>query len=160
MHKITIVKKQVLYVVTFSLFGCNSVERVDDLQIGKKLPSDIRVINDSNIHIFKGASNGRPGKEIECNGIKYLVIESKDSTVDFLRTFDTSFRTPENAKVGSSYDLIKNRKMSEFYESGYGYGVKLNSGWTALFMDKYILENETIADTCRIKSFFMESAGQ
>lgn len=144
--------KVIIQIIALSLFGCSSMG-TDDLILGKPLPSNAKVISSGKVMVLRDASDGYFGKEINYKGINYLITEDKNGLIDFIRTFDSSFVTPENTKVNMPYSKVKNMKSQEFYVTGYGYEVKLKSGWSAVFMDSYILANGLITDTCKIKSF-------
>jgi hypothetical protein len=68
------------------------------------------------------------------------------------------FRNDDNIKVGDIYNDIKSviKKISN--ETGFGYYcLSQNSRWNINFFDNSILMNGEIADTSKVKFFFIRA---
>ena len=77
---------------------------------------------------------------VTVNDIQYRIVINKQSKVEFISTFDTSFHLGA-LSVGTSYHGIpKNMIVSERAREEWGYEVTLKNGWKAVFDDG--LENE------------------
>jgi hypothetical protein len=138
-------------IVLSALFGSSSIDG-DRLEIDKRLPKDVIILNKGLYVILTGPSSSLFGKHIKYKGIDYSIAEDSDDLISFIRTWDTSFITPENIKVGLPYSVIKSNGRKEYFNPVYSYEVVLKSGWTALFMDNFIRLKERISDTCKILS--------
>jgi len=80
------------------------------------------------------ANSGYEIKKIQLKNIEYsYVLDNKQDTIN-LWTTDYKFVTKEGFKIGTKFsELPKTLQNSAYKLSGYGYFVKLNSGWTLGF---------------------------
>lgn len=93
-------------------------------------------------------------KIITYKEITYHIGLDKDNVIQDITTYDTSFISPENVKVGMHLDDIKNKYKygNCYYLTGWGYYQMFKSGWTAYF--NYNEQNELMQDStvnCLIK---------
>lgn len=134
-------------------FGCY-YSKQKELDIGKKLPSDVKYI-DTSLHLVLVKPNEfKPGKFIAYRGVKYNVYLDSQNVVRFISTSDKEFKTPEGNRIGETYNKLRSKTSDEFYVPGFSYEVVLPSSWHAVFLDENILRIGKVSDTSQIKTFF------
>ncbi|RPH25020.1 MAG: hypothetical protein EHM93_20175 [Bacteroidales bacterium] len=68
------------------------------------------------------------------NGIIFEIAWDKDNRVNYIVTSDSNFITYENVKINMTLKNIKDiQKVDIFEMPGWGYYIKLKSGWIAGF---------------------------
>jgi hypothetical protein len=129
--------------------------QLDEIQIGKRLPNDAGIIDSSRFLQLTNASSLLPAIKIRHKEIMYNVVLSKDETVSYVITFDPFFETNDGFHVGMPFKQLRDKlEGSGQFEPGFGYSIKLKSGWNAFFSNDKILLEGKVQDTAKIKSFF------
>ncbi|MEO9531111.1 MAG: hypothetical protein ABJG68_06360 [Crocinitomicaceae bacterium] len=79
-----------------------------------------------------------PSKEILFENCLFDLVLSSDGDTVYLQTVDTSFTCPENYKVGDDFDDISEDDLAKMEQMpGWGYYIKLDSGWNIAFHEGY-----------------------
>lgn len=96
-----------------------------------------------------------PEYQMKINAINYSVALNAVGKVKYIATDDISFSTPEGLKIGDSYSKVKEITKKTFIEeSGWGYYIKLPSGWCAGFCEGKTCTSEPLNETSTIDWFF------
>ena len=111
----------------------------DTLTFGK-IPKIWELINDSirikriNSLVLINSSQLSPSIEIFNENSVFTIAWNEIGEVNFITTSDSNFKTKENIKIGSTILEIKKQQTTEIHKiSGFGYYIRLKSGWNAGF---------------------------
>lgn len=95
------------------------------------------------------------GFEYSHDSIRYVYTMDADNRITYLTIHGTGYLTPDRIKAGTAYsEVIRVAVDSGKMIPGYGFSVKLKSGWNALFYSQEIVENNMIWDTSKVTGFF------
>jgi hypothetical protein len=106
-------------------------------------------------HILVSAGTTKEGTEIKMYGSKFdLVVENNKDTV-YLATSQKLFHTPEKHHVGMKFsELPKATQKKIQEESGWGYYIKLPSGWNLGFCEGASCTDSKPTDDSTVKWVF------
>ena len=145
------------YILTLliPLFVLNKYQQIHELELGKYLPSDVKII-DSSKYRFRVTSGGRSEDVITImyKTIEYDVAFDGNKKIKYLFTNDMDFQTKEGISTRNNYKKIKRfEKGLKIFEPDFGYLVRLPSGWIALFADQKVLSAGKVNDSSKISAF-------
>ncbi|HNQ78465.1 MAG TPA: hypothetical protein PKJ37_06400 [Acidobacteriota bacterium] len=105
--------------------------------------------------IMTSSASTDPEYQMKINAINYSVALNAVGKVKYIATDDVSFSTPEGLKMGDSYSKVKEITQKNCVkESGWGYYIKLSSGWYAGFCEGKTCTSEPLTETSTIDWFF------
>jgi hypothetical protein len=133
------------------LFGCSNIDKSQinsavELKINIdtfkliQLPNIGEVVNESirktstNNQILINSSQSSSFANVYYNNLVFQIAWNRDNKLVYISTSDTNFNTEENIRINMTYnDIQKTQNTSISKIPGWGYYVKLNSGWNAAF---------------------------
>lgn len=85
--------------------------------------------------VLVSANQFSPAKEVWINSYKFDLVAHKKDTI-YLSTSDRLFQTPEGQRIGTTFAEIPEKlRKSLQEEAGWGYYIKLPSGWNLGFCE-------------------------
>ncbi len=137
------------------IISCNNSSKekhkIDYQSINKKISLDSIKSDIKYESIMTSSSSFEPAKNITVNGIDFKVVEKEKFNVTFCLTTDKKFKTPEGYSIGTTLKDISEPEKNQIYkEAGFGYFIKLKSGWQLAFCegksctDSFPNENSTV----------------
>jgi hypothetical protein len=104
-------------------------------EIGIILDKSIRMRFNSNRKlILVNSAQSYPSVSIVCSGKNFELAWNDEGKLIFISTTDSSFVTDDGFRMGSTLKEIKGKqKVDIIKERGWGYSVKLKSGWSTYF---------------------------
>lgn len=105
----------------------NSLPKIND-----KLDSSIRITSKHSWLV--NSSQCYPSTEILVDNISYEIAWEGNGTVFYISTSDSKFETEEGVKINMTLsDILKKTESEVNQMPGWGYYIKLKSGWNAGF---------------------------
>jgi len=113
----------------------------------EKSDMESKEIVEKKIDVFKSSETGvkfimtssgslDKGKDTIVEGIKYTIVENEKGNITFWSTRDKKFKTPEGYVIGNQLkDISKLEKDGIYKQPGFGYFIKLESGWQLGFCE-------------------------
>lgn len=121
--------------------------------IGDILSESIRLTSNHGQSVT--SSNISPAATILNNGVVFDITWDKDYKVNYIVTKDSKFLTKENIKVNMTLKDIKGlQKVDILKMPGWGYYIKLKSGWYAGFCVGKTCTDRELKDEDKITSIF------
>ncbi len=102
--------------------------------------------------LLTSSSGFEPSKEISMGGINFSIVLNESGDTTHWSTSDSKFKTPEGYKVGTNWEELP-KVLKDQLDSiqGWGYYIKLNSGWQLGFC-----ESESCTDKKPMKGSFVK----
>jgi len=145
------------------LFGCNSSEKNKiNITDNKKIES-IDNFNDSIVEIKEGttkllminSATLEPSIEVLINGIDFSIVENETKEIIYWSTNDKEFSTPEGYSVGMNWSKIPQKLKNKTEKmNGWGYFIRLNSGWQLGFCEGSSCTETYPNNTSKVKWIF------
>jgi len=86
--------------------------------------------------LMTSSSNIEPSKDVILDGISFTIVLNEMGDTTHWSTTDLKFKTLEGYNVGTNWDKIPiELKKSMGHMAGWGYFIKLNSGWQLGFCE-------------------------
>lgn len=105
-------------------------------------------------HLLVSSSAFYPYRKIKYRNIIYDIAIDKNK-IKFISTSDINFMTDDGFMIGDTVKKLKESGYSEFNEMrGWGYWVKLESGWCAAFCEGDACTDKELNIDSKIKWFF------
>lgn len=121
--------KELLMLIAFQVLAVCSV---DALEVGELIPDDALITNE--FTLVSGSQLGKSFKLVE-GEIEYKLVSVKKGIINYIGVVSRKFSTPEGATVGMSFENVRKLTQKELVEeAGWGYYLKLPSGWAAAFV--------------------------
>ena len=145
-------------ITIFICLGCSSQPK-ENIKEGQKESNSNSTVNDSLKHspllVFTHSGSAHPGKQIKLNGFKFTVaFKNTDDTI-YWSTIDTNFRTPENHKIGMEWNQLSQELKDKLSSTlGWGYSIKLKSGWYLGFCEGSYCTDSLPKNDSKVKRIF------
>ena len=138
---------------------CTNINTKHDLVVGKTIYFD----KDYDIHNHKywlivSSSQISPCFDILVENIEYSIgYNEKNNSITNISTSDFSFYTPEGYKIGDFFYTFSDSLKSELIcDRGWGYFIKLPSGWNATFTQGSSMTDGKLKGRAKVKFFFKD----
>jgi hypothetical protein len=146
----------IVFITTLFIIQGYSQDRVkylDRLEPGQFISKSILIKAETLIMV---ASAQMSPKYILINdNIKYDICIDSNQIIEYIGTTDTNFHCANELKIGNSLqELSIKHKSKVICETGWGYYVKLPSGWYPAFAEGNGMTDKPINKKSKIKWFF------
>jgi hypothetical protein len=136
------------------LFG--KIIQLNELpEIGVLLDDSIRKAYNRRTELLTSSSQLSPFTNINCKGKDFQLAWNSEGKLIYISTTDSNFLTNDNFKVGTTLSEIKDHQKIEISEmSGWGYFIKLESGWYLGFCVDNSCTGRKIKNSDKVKWIF------
>lgn len=165
-------KSFIILILLFMILSCSHIDKsqinssvelnlnIDTFKL-VQLPNIGEVVNESirktstNAQIHINSSQCSSFANVYFRNAVFELAWDKDNKLVYISTSDTNFITEENIRINMTLKDIRKTQNSEILKmQGWGFYVKLNSGWNAAFCVDNTCTGRDIFDSDKVKWIF------
>ena len=129
--------KKLICILIFgmTLLSCDNLSKEKNASISGAKAEKMDSLKTPKVSMTSSGSL-EPSKDIILDRINFSIVQNKKGDTTFLATRDVNFKTPEGYSVGDQFKDISQLEKNRIHKDpGYGYLIKLNSGWQLGFCE-------------------------